>query len=124
MKNYPVSDEKGYVVGIRTLGPDDDVILISADGVIIRIRANDLRVMGRTASGVRVMRLGEDDRVVTFSRTQHDDEEKTEEVETVSEEEVEASLKEEAAEEIPDDEPVDDDDIEDGEEDSSDASEE
>ncbi|MCM1165075.1 MAG: DNA gyrase subunit A [Lachnospiraceae bacterium] len=120
LKNYPVSEEKGYVVGIRTLGPDDDVILISADGVIIRIRANDLRVMGRTASGVRVMRLGAEDRVVTFSRTQHDDEEKTEEVETVSEEEVEASLKEDAAEVIPDDEPVDDD----PEEDGSDNSEE
>ena len=119
LKNYPVSDEKGYVVGIRTLGPDDDVILISADGVIIRIRANDLRVMGRTASGVRVMRLGEDDRVVTFSRTQHDDEEKTEEVEAVSEEEVEASLREEAAEVIPDDEPVDDEPEEDGEEETS-----
>lgn len=123
LKNYPVSDEKGYVVGIRTLGPDDDVILISADGVIIRIRANDLRVMGRTASGVRVMRLGAEDRVVTFSRTQHDDEEKTEEVEAVSEEEVEASLKEEAAEVIPDDEPVDDEPVDDEpEEDSEDVS--
>lgn len=118
LKNYPVSEEKGAVIGIRTLGPDDDVILISADGVIIRIRANDLRVMGRTASGVRVMRLGENDRVVTFSRTPHDDEEKTDEVESVSEEEVEASLKEDA-EEVIVDEPVDDDDTEDsGEEDS------
>lgn len=118
LKNYPVSEEKGAVIGIRTLGPDDDVILISADGVIIRIRANDLRVMGRTASGVRVMRLGENDRVVTFSRTPHDDEEKTDEVESVSEEEVEASLKEDA-EEVILDEPVDDDDTEDsGEEDS------
>lgn len=124
LKNYPVSEEKGSVIGIRTLGPDDDVILISADGVIIRIRANDLRVMGRTASGVRVMRLGEHDRVATFSRTQHDDEEKTEEVEAVSEEEVEASLKEEAAEVIPDDEPLDDDDTEDGGENMSDNSEE
>ena len=114
LKNYPVSEEKGSVIGIRTLGPDDDVILISADGVIIRIRANDLRVMGRTASGVRVMRLGENDRAVTFSRTPHDDEEKTDEVETVSEEEVEASLKEDAEEVIVDD-PVEDD--EDGGED-------
>lgn len=123
LKNYPVSEEKGAVIGIRTLGPDDDVILISADGVIIRIRANDLRVMGRTASGVRVMRLGENDRVVTFSRTPHDDEEKTDEVETVSEEEVEASLKEDA-EEVIVDEPVDEDDIEDGGEEMSDNSEE
>lgn len=123
LKNYPVSEEKGAVIGIRTLGPDDDVILISADGVIIRIRANDLRVMGRTASGVRVMRLGENDRVVTFSRTPHDDEEKTDEVETVSEEEVEASLKEDA-EEVIVDEPVDEDDIDDGGEEMSDNSEE
>lgn len=123
LKNYPVSEEKGAVIGIRTLGPDDDVILISADGVIIRIRANDLRVMGRTASGVRVMRLGENDRVVTFSRTPHDDEEKTDEVETVSEEEVEASLKEDA-EEVIVDEPVDEDDTEDSGEEMSDNSEE
>ncbi len=108
-KNYPVSDEKGYVVGIRTIGTDDDVILISADGVIIRIRANDLRVMGRTASGVRVMRLGTDDRVVTFSRTPHDEDEETQEVETVSDEEIAASLAEDAAEEVvPDEEPTDD----------------
>ncbi len=108
LKNYPVSEEKGSVIGIRTLGPDDDVILISADGVIIRIRANDLRVMGRTASGVHVMRLGDNDRVVTFSRTTHDEEEKTEEVESVSEEEVAESLKEDA-EEVIVDEPVEED---------------
>ena len=113
LKNYPVSDEKGYVVGIRTLGPDDDVILISADGVIIRIRANDLRVMGRPASGVRVMRLADEDRVVTFSRTQHDDSEETEEVEMASDEEIAASLAEEATEVVePDDGDDSDDDSE------------
>lgn len=110
LKNYPVSDEKGRVIGIRTLGPDDDVILISAEGVLIRIRANDLRIMGRTASGVRVMRLGASDRVATFSRTPHDDEEVTEEVEKASDEEVAASLAEDAAEVIEPDEPIEDDD--------------
>lgn len=109
LKNYPVSEEKGSVIGIRTLGPDDDVILISAEGVLIRIRANDLRIMGRTASGVRVMRLGATDRVATFSRTPHDDEEVTEEVEKASDEEVAASLAEDAAEVIEPDEPIDDD---------------
>lgn len=119
LKNYPVSEEKGAVIGIRTLGPDDDVILISADGVLIRIRANDLRVMGRTASGVRVMRLGATDRVATFSRTPHDDTEETEEVEKASDEEVAASLAEDAAEIIEPDEPVDDED--EGGEDSSES---
>ncbi len=114
LKNYPVSEEKGAVIGIRTLGPDDDVILISAEGVLIRIRANDLRVMGRTASGVRVMRLGVTDRVVTFSRTPHDETEETEEVEKATDEEVAASLAEDAAEVIEPDEPVDDEEEENG----------
>ena len=109
LKNYPVSEEKGSVVGIRTLGPDDDVILISLDGVIIRIRANDLRIMGRPASGVRVMRLGENDKLVAFTRTPHDDDEQTEEVEAASDEEIAASLAEEATEVVePDDESADD----------------
>ena len=120
LKNYPVSEEKGYVCGIRTLGPDDDVILISADGVVIRIRANDLRVMGRPASGVRVMKLGTEDRVASFTRTAHDDDEETAEVDKASEEEIQASLAEEANEavepdEAPADEPADEAENPDGE---------
>lgn len=109
LKNYPVSDEKGYVCGIKTLGTDDDVILISADGVVIRIRANDLRNMGRPASGVRVMRLGAEDRVASFSRTQHDEEEETSEVENASDEEIAASLAEEQSEVIETEDTPDDD---------------
>lgn len=113
LKNYAVSEEKGYVCGIKTLGPDDDVILISKDGVIIRIRANDLRVMGRTARGVRVMRLGAEDMVASFTRTAHDEDEVTESVETVSDEEVQASLAADATEVIePDSEEPDDDETE------------
>lgn len=109
LKNYPVSDEKGYVCGIKTLGPDDDVILISTDGVIIRFRANDLRTMGRPASGVRVMRLSEDSMVASFTRTAHDESEETAEIEKVSDEEIAASLSEEQGEVIePDTEPDDD----------------
>lgn len=89
-KNYAVDEERGYVCGIRSLGTDDDVILISTDGVIIRIRANDLRPMSKYARGVRVMRLSEDAKVVTFSRTEHDDTEETEAIEQLSDEEIKA----------------------------------
>ncbi len=109
LKNYPVNEEKGYVCGIRTLGPDDDVILISNDGVIIRFRANDLRTMGRPASGVRVMRLTDESRVASFTRTAHDEDEETTEIEKVSDEEIAASLSAEASEVVePDVEPNDD----------------
>lgn len=86
--NYKSGEEKGYVCGIRALGADDDVILINTDGVIIRIRANDIRVMGRYATGVRVMKLYGDSKVVTFTRTEHDETQETEQVEEASEEDI------------------------------------
>lgn len=103
MMNYKVSEEKGYVCGIRALGGDDDVILINTDGVIIRIRANDLRIMGRYATGVRVMRLNGDSRVVTFTRTEHDDTQETEQVEEANEEDIRAAELEEKEEVLIDD---------------------
>ncbi|MCL2696671.1 MAG: DNA gyrase subunit A [Oscillospiraceae bacterium] len=103
LTNYRITPERGQVCGIRSLYEDDDVILINDEGVIIRIRANDLRVMGRYACGVRVMRLGADSRVVTFTRTEHDEGEDFEEVEVIenSDDEAEAAALEAAeAEEI------------------------
>ena len=102
LKNYKIRDDRGYVCGIRSIQTDDDVILISTDGVIIRIRANDLRVMRRTGLGVRVMKLSEEDRVVTFTRTEHDETADIEEVEQASDEEIDAAEAEAEAEVIED----------------------
>lgn len=76
--NYKVNDLKGYVCGIKVVDETDDIILISNDGVIIRMHVSDVNVMSRYASGVRVMRLSGDARVVTFARAERDDEEETE----------------------------------------------
>ena len=104
LKNYKIREDRGYVCGIRSIQADDDVILISTDGVIIRIRANDLRVMRRTGLGVRVMKLSDEDRVVTFTRTEHDETADIEEVEQASEEEI-AAAEAEAEAEVIEDEP-------------------
>lgn len=104
LKNYKIRDDRGYVCGIRSIHADDDVILISTDGVIIRIRANDLRVMRRTGLGVRVMKLSDEDRVVTFTRTEHDETADIEEVEQASDEEI-AAAEAEAEAEVIEDEP-------------------
>lgn len=104
LKNYKIRDDRGYVCGIRSIQADDDVILISTDGVIIRIRANDLRVMRRTGLGVRVMKLSDEDRVVTFTRTEHDETADIEEVEQASDEEI-AAAEAEAEAEVIEDEP-------------------
>ncbi|MDD6346372.1 MAG: DNA gyrase subunit A [Oscillospiraceae bacterium] len=94
LTNYKADDEKGYVCGIKVVDETDDIIIISSDGVIIRIKASDVRIMGRIAKGVRVMRVRDDVRVVAFTRTEHDDSAEIQEVEQLSEQEIEAEEKE------------------------------
>ncbi len=84
--NYKVSDSKGYVAGIKVVDEDDDLIMISDDGVIIRIRVSDVNIMSRHASGVRVMRLAEENRLVAIARAEHEDDQETALVEQTEEE--------------------------------------
>lgn len=100
--NYKVNDVKGYVCGIKVVDDTDDLIIISNDGVIIRVRVSDISVMSRYASGVRVMRLSDEARVVTFARAEHDEEEETTEI---SEEDRKAA-EEEASQAVPVEEPA------------------
>ena len=72
LKNYHV-DKYGDVAAISDISEDDDIILISQGGIIIRIPASAVRICARPSKGVRVMKLGEGDRVVTLSTTEHDD---------------------------------------------------
>ncbi len=86
--NYKANEDKGYVCGIKIVDEEDDIIMIATDGVIIRIRACDIRIMSRYATGVRLMRVTGEDRVVSFTRTEHDDSAETSEIEQPSEEEI------------------------------------
>ncbi len=113
LTNYKVDAERGYVCGIKVCDEDDDLIMISSDGVIIRIRTSDIRIMGRIAKGVRVMRVRDDVKVVAFTRAEHDENADVEEVEQLSEEELkkaqsEAELEEKNEVIIENDEPDDD----------------
>jgi DNA gyrase subunit A len=63
----------GGVAALKSVDAEDDIILISAEGIIIRMHISDIRVQSRYGQGVRVMRLGEGDRVVTMARTERDE---------------------------------------------------
>lgn len=99
MLNYKVSTEKGHVCGIKVVDETDDIIMISSNGVIIRIHASDVRVMGRYATGVRLMRVGEEEEVVAFTRAEHEEGAEIAKIEEPSEEELKAELETAAAEE-------------------------
>ncbi|MDE5854299.1 MAG: DNA gyrase subunit A, partial [Ruminococcus sp.] len=97
--NYKVDDIRGHVCGIKIVDEDNDIILVSSDGVIIRILASDIRIMGRIAKGVRVMRVGENAKVVAFTRAEHDDSVQTEKVEQLTDEQIKLAEAESAEEE-------------------------
>ncbi len=90
LTNYKTDSERGNVCGIKIVDEDDDIILISSDGVIIRILASDVRLMGRIAKGVIVMRVSGDSKVVAFTRAEHDDSAKIESVEKLTDEQLQA----------------------------------
>ena len=111
LESYKVQNRGGYglmnyksggVCGIKVVDDEDDIIMISTDGIVIRIRACDISMMSRYSRGVRLMRVGEDGRVVSFTRTEHDDDVETAEVEKATAEEIAEAQAEENAEVIED----------------------
>lgn len=97
--NYKTGGEKGYVCGIKVVDESDDIILISNDGIIIRIRCADVRIMGRYATGVKVMKVAEESRVVSFTRAEHDEDAEVATVDQPSEEEIAQDMANAQAEE-------------------------
>ncbi len=93
MMNYKVSEEKGHVCGVKVVDNDKDIIMISTGGVIIRIRVSDIRVMGRYATGVKLMRVSENESVAAFTVADHDDTAETAKVESIEEDESDNSNK-------------------------------
>ncbi len=77
--NYNLSAKTGNVAGIKVVSDDDDIILISDGGIIIRFSASEIPTYGRVTGGVIVMRLSEGTKVVTLGRTAKDEFEDIEE---------------------------------------------
>ncbi len=84
MKAYGVSDKTGPVAVIKVAGETDDILIISDDGTIIRMAVTDVNIYGRSAQGVRVMRLSEGAKVISLSRSEAEAEEEGETGEALS----------------------------------------
>ena len=67
MKCHNLNEKTGKLNGIALVNDDDDVMLITNTGTIIRTHVDEISVIGRTASGVRVMRTGEDVLITNFT---------------------------------------------------------
>ena len=70
IKNYNVTAKTGPVADVKIVTGEEDILLISDDGTIIRTPADSISLQSRTAQGVRVMRLLEGSRVICMETTE------------------------------------------------------
>jgi DNA gyrase subunit A len=66
--NAKITDKNGKVVAIKNVADDDEIILISQQGIVIRTAAKGIGIVGRATQGVRVMRLHEKDKLVAAAK--------------------------------------------------------
>jgi DNA gyrase subunit A len=66
--NIKTSDRNGAVVGVQFLHSDEQVMLITKQGMIIRIDTAEISTIGRNTQGVRLIQIGEDDKLVSMAR--------------------------------------------------------
>ena len=88
--NYRITEKTGLIATIQMVTDEDDVIVISDDGTLIRMAATDINIFSRSTQGVRVMRVNEDTHVIASARlVREDDEEENENEDDIDAEDTE-----------------------------------
>lgn len=95
---YRILEKTGNLVDAMAVEQDDEILMINSDGIIIRMSCENISVLSRITSGVKLMRLNEDDLVVSVAKVR---------------ESVQKSEDEEETDEDPSDESVDREDVDD-----------
>jgi DNA gyrase subunit A len=76
---YRVTEKTGKVAGVKLVYESDEIMLISSDGTIIRMKVADISILGRATQGVTLMRTSEGNIVVSIARIEEKDDEEEEE---------------------------------------------
>jgi len=95
IKTIQITEKNGPMCSVKTVDGTEDLMLITVNGMLIRMDVNDISVVGRSTQGVRLIRLGEDETVATVARVkkeeQEDDLESNDTLQTQESEHVEQS---------------------------------
>ena len=74
IKNYNVTDKTGKIADVKVVNDEDDILVITDDGTIIRMSAANISLLSRATQGVRIMRIMEGSRVICIEKTDKEDE--------------------------------------------------
>ena len=74
IKTYNINSKTGKLVGATLVNEDDEMMMINSNGVLIRIRVNEISIFGRVTSGVKLMKTDEEVEVVSIAKLKGEDE--------------------------------------------------
>ncbi len=83
---YKPTKATGLLTGMMIVDDEDDIMLITSEGTIIRIHVSEISILGRATKGVRLMRTNDNNLIVGCAKTERDDQEEVGQVEELSEE--------------------------------------
>ena len=75
VKTINVTDKTGHLVAIKSVSDQNDLMIITKNGITIRLNISSLRVMGRATQGVRLINIQESDEIAAVTKVDHEDEE-------------------------------------------------
>ncbi|RNF39943.1 DNA gyrase subunit A [Planococcus salinus] len=96
IKTAQITDKNGPLVAVRTVNGTEDIMLITVNGILIRMDVNDISTTGRSTQGVRLIRLGEEEIVATVAKVKKDIELPEDTDEGAEDELIEESIEESA----------------------------
>lgn len=78
VKCYKITEKTGNVVGAKAVNEDNEIMMITTAGIIIRLLCSDISVLGRITSGVKLINLDEEVKVASFTKVREKDTEASE----------------------------------------------
>ena len=87
VKCYKITEKTGNVVGVKAVNEENEIMLITTEGIIIRLQCSGISILGRITSGVKLMDMAENISVASIAKVREKKEENTEETEVETEEE-------------------------------------
>ena len=79
VKTISITDKTGHLIAIKNVNDEEDLMIINRNGVIIRMKVSELRVMGRATQGVRLINLKPTDEIASVTQVPTENEEEAEE---------------------------------------------
>ena len=78
VKGYKITEKTGNVIGAKAVNEENEIMMITTEGIIIRLQCSDISILGRITSGVKLINLSEGVTVASFAKVREKDEDKAE----------------------------------------------